>query len=89
MTTKRALSGKDDLETVCRKLRVSPGMLARSTLHDRCGRLEIRRISPEDIFLFKSMTERIGDLDDMAVLSERGLDWQVVLDERMDQSGDV
>jgi hypothetical protein len=77
------------VETVCRKLRVSKAMVARSTIHARYGRLEIRLISPEDIFLFKSMTERAGDLDDMALLSERGLDWSVVLDECSNQSGEV
>lgn len=77
------------VETVCRKLRVTNRMIARSTLHGEYGRLEVRLISPEDIFLFKSMTERAGDLDDMALLSERGLDWQVILDECKRQSGDV
>jgi len=77
------------VETVCRKLRVTSGMVARSKLHSKYGRLEIRLISPEDIFLFKSMTEREGDLDDMALLAERGLDWQAILDECVLQSSEV
>jgi len=64
-------------------------MVARSKLHSKYGRLEIRLISPEDIFLFKSMTEREGDLDDMALLAERGLDWQAILDECVLQSSEV
>lgn len=77
------------VETVCRKLKVTSRMMARSKLHSRYGRLEIDLISPEDIFLFKSVTERDGDLDDMALLAERGLDWRTVLNECTLQSGDV
>lgn len=46
-------------------------------------------MSPEDIFLFKSVTERAGDLDDMALLAERGLDWDIVLSECVRQSKDI
>jgi len=77
------------LETVCRKLRVSGGMVARAKPYATFGKLEVSLVAPEDIFLFKSMTERAGDLDDMALLAERGLDWQTILDECRSQSGDV
>jgi DNA-binding transcriptional ArsR family regulator len=69
--------------TVCRKLEVSNRMAARSTMLKAYGNLEIRLISPEDIFLFKGMTERDGDLDDMALLAQRGLRWEVVKEECM------
>lgn len=75
--------------TVCRKIKVTSGMVARSRLYSRYGRLEIHLISPEDIFLFKSVTEREGDLDDMARLAERGLDWRTILEECALQSGEV
>lgn len=77
------------VESVCRKLRISTSMAKRSKLHARYKRLEVRLVSPEDIFLFKSVTERAGDLDDMALLSERGLDWNVILEECIRQSGEV
>lgn len=77
------------LETVCRKLRVSGGMVARAKPYATFGKLQVNLVAPEDIFLFKSMTERTGDLDDMALLAERGLDWQTILDECISQSGDV
>ena len=77
------------VETVCRKIKVTSGMVARSKLHSSYGKLEMNLISPEDIFLFKSVTEREGDLDDMARLAERGLDWQTILEECAFQSGDV
>ena len=77
------------LETVCRKLRITDRMVSRSTRHAVYGRLTINLVSPEDIFLFKSVTERAGDLDDMALLAERGLDWEVILSECVYQSRDV
>lgn len=77
------------VETVCRKIRVTSRMAARSKTHSRYGKLEVGLISPEDIFLFKSVTEREGDLDDMARLAERGLDWRTILEECVFQSGEV
>jgi len=69
--------------TVCRKLEVSSRMASRSRLMKTYGNLEIRLISPEDIFLFKGITERDGDLDDMALLAQRGLRWDVIKEECM------
>ena len=64
--------------TVCRKLEVSSRMVSRSEILRTYGKLEVRLISPEDIFLFKGMTERERDLDDMARLAEGGLKWDVI-----------
>lgn len=77
------------VQTVCRKIKVTSTMVARSKLHSKYGNLEISLISPEDMFLFKSVTEREGDLDDMARLAERGLNWRTILDECVLQSGEV
>ncbi|MCJ2512284.1 MAG: hypothetical protein LN409_02890 [Candidatus Thermoplasmatota archaeon] len=77
------------VETVCRKLRITDRMARRSTRYATFGRLKINLVSPEDIFLFKSVTERAGDLDDMALLAERGLDWDVILGECVYQSRDA
>jgi hypothetical protein len=77
------------VETVCRKVKVTSSMAARSKLHSRYGKLDINLVSPEDIFLFKSVTERQGDLDDMARLAERGLDWRTILEECAVQGGEV
>jgi len=63
--------------------------VARAKPYATFGKLEVNLVAPEDIFLFKSMTERAGDLDDMALLAERGLDWQTILDECRSQSGGV
>jgi hypothetical protein len=64
--------------TVCRKLEVSSRMVSRSKNLRTYGKLEVHLISPEDIFLFKGMTERERDLDDMARLAEGGLNWDVI-----------
>jgi hypothetical protein len=77
------------VETVCRKLRITDRMASRSTRYATYGRLKINLVSAEDIFLFKSVTERAGDLDDMALLAERGLDWDVIFGECVYQSRDV
>ena len=69
------------LRTVCRKVEISDRMIGRSKRLEIFDRLEVRLISPEDIFLFKGITERESDLDDMAVLAERGLDWRVIEEE--------
>lgn len=89
MEDKRGLRIDIFVETVCRKIKVTGRMVARSKVHSRFGKLEIGLISSEDIFLFKSVTEREGDLDDMARLAERGLDWRTILDECTLQSGEV
>ncbi len=77
------------VETVCKRIKVTARMAARSKIHSRYGKLEVNLVSPEDIFLFKSVTEREGDLDDMARLAERGLEWRTILEECEAQSGDV
>jgi len=42
--------------------------------------------SKEDIFLFKGITEREADLDDMRILAESGLDWKLINKECQTQS---
>lgn len=46
--------------------------------------------SNEDLLIFKSITEREGDLEDCVALSKLGIDWKVVLSEikcQIKQSG--
>ena len=42
--------------------------------------------SKEDVFLFKGITEREADLNDIRLLVESGIDWQVVKEECRYQS---
>ena len=59
------------VETVCRKLRLTEGMRGRAEALGLDGRLRLMVCSPEDIFLFKSVTDRDDDLADMAFAQER------------------
>ncbi len=50
------------------------------------GELKLQLASKEDIFLFKGITEREADLDDMRILAESGLDWNIIHQECQNQS---
>lgn len=67
---------------VCRRLQLSPGMIGRAAREEKdLSMLRIQRVAPSDIFVFKSITEREADRDDMDTIAASGLDWNVVLDE--------
>jgi hypothetical protein len=53
---------------VCRALELSTGMKSRARLYRTFGSLQVHLMAPEDIFLFKGITEREADLDDMRIL---------------------
>ena len=42
--------------------------------------------SKEDLFLFKGITEREADLDDMRILAQSGLNWETISQECKSQS---
>ena len=42
--------------------------------------------SKEDLFLFKGITEREADLDDMRILAQSGLNWEIISQECKSQS---
>lgn len=69
------------VEVVCRKLRLTDGMRGRAEALPLDGNLRLMAIAPEDLFLFKSVTERDDDLADMALLAGLVLDWQMMSDE--------
>lgn len=73
-------------QKVCAALTFSRGMTSRATdfYNKRC--LKVLLASKEDIFLFKGITEREADLDDMRLLAESGLDWKVIERECRNQS---
>lgn len=67
---------------VCNCLLLSPGMIERSSPVDLAlDRLELRRVGPADVFIFKSITEREADQDDMEDIFAQGLAWETVLEE--------
>jgi hypothetical protein len=71
---------------VCKALVLSPRMISRATSIYKEGNLKVSLASKEDIFVFKGITERSMDLDDMRVIAESGLDWNVVFEECLYQS---
>lgn len=73
-------------EYVCKKLRLSSGMIKRAKLLFKTGQLNVRIISKEDIFLLKSVTQRDDDEDDLLVLARSGLNWEAILTECIAQS---
>lgn len=70
---------------VCRALEIGEGMKSRARFYRGFGNLDVYLMSTEDIMLFKGITERKADLDDMRVLAERGVDWSIVERECMSQ----
>jgi len=74
------------LNQVGKMLFLSPSMIKRAQEFRQFGKLNILLISNEDIFLFKSMTPRQGDIDDCDRLIKEGLDYDVMYEEIMEQS---
>jgi hypothetical protein len=70
---------------VCRALELSTGMKSRARPSHTYGNLQVHLMAPEDIFLFKGITEREADLDDMRILAEVGLDWKTIETECLSQ----
>jgi len=66
---------------VCSKFQLSKNMVERSEKILSIGKVNVFLCSNEDIFLFKTMTERPGDTSDCTGLIQKGLDWKVVLSE--------
>ena len=71
--------------TVCKKFIFSNEMKKRAEKIIPISHLNIYISSNEDIFLFKSLTIRKGDLDDCITLAKRDLDWNVIFNEIQNQ----
>ncbi|MFA5930322.1 MAG: hypothetical protein WC861_05555 [Candidatus Micrarchaeia archaeon] len=73
---------------VCGALALSKGMIARSEGFGAFGKLEVRLVSNEDVILFKGITQRARDADDIAaVIRSSSIDWRIILEECKAQSG--
>lgn len=63
-------------------LRLTGGMRDRSEGERQFGNLHLHLLSLTDVFVFKAVTNREGDLEDAASIARQGaVDWQQVLDE--------
>jgi hypothetical protein len=72
---------------VCGALELSERMAARSELLGAYGNLAVRTASNEDVILFKGITERIDDANDIAaIIRASRINWDVVLAECAAQS---
>ena len=66
------------VNNVCHGLTLSPSMISRSAKKFDFKNLNLFLLSKEDIFLFKGITERERDLEDMHTLFLQGLDFDVM-----------
>jgi len=74
---------------VCSRFSLSKGMKERSVRDNiRAKNIGLYVCSPEDIFLFKTMTEREGDYDDCVriIANKDDFKWQIALNEAREQS---
>jgi hypothetical protein len=74
------------INKVCNALTLSAAMKQRANQLYKGDRLTVSITSKEDVFLFKGITEREADLDDMRILAESGIDWNVINQECQSQS---
>lgn len=63
---------------VCDKIELSLEMTKRSKIIFNGKRIRCYICSKEDIFVFKCMTEREGDLEDCSNIIKSGIDWKIV-----------
>ncbi len=74
------------LRQVCNALVLSKAMKERAEPFRTFGNLDCHLAAREDIFLFKGITEREKDLEDMLSLLRRGLDHNAIIEECVSQS---
>ena len=73
---------------VCGKLSLSEGMKKRAHLYNTYGNVNLYVCTLEDILIFKSITDRDGDLEDCNNICFRKIDWESILEEIREQTSD-
>jgi hypothetical protein len=77
------------IEQVCGALTLTEKMRTRSTTLNTFGNLTIKIVSNEDVILFKSITERPNDTNDIAaIIRASSIDWNIIRDECIEQSNE-
>jgi len=71
--------------TVCKGFILSKNMMKRAENIINLNNLSVSLCSTTDIFMFKTFTERPGDIDDCISLAEKKIDWKSMLTEIKDQ----
>lgn len=73
-------------KTVCKGFHLSDTMMERAEKIATLKNLSIYLCSPEDVFLFKTFTEREGDIMDcLALAQKKKIDWNSILGELKNQ----
>ena len=70
---------------VCGRFSLSETMIERGKIIIDLRHVKLALCTNEDVFLFKTMTEREGDIDDCLQLLKRGLNWSIIIDELKNQ----
>ena len=68
-------------KVVCKQLALSKNMISRAKLYKKYNQISVYFCSDEDIFIFKSITDRYGDVIDCIGLAEKRPDWKIILNE--------
>lgn len=76
-------------QQVAGKLVLTDGMKERSEPFLNAGKLDVHLVSPEDIFLFKSVAGRVDDIEDMYTVLQTGLDFDAIENEIDAQAGEL
>ena len=76
------------LKQVGKMLILTEGMMERAEIYKDYGKLIVYLASNEDIFLFKAMTSREGDISDCDRIMKQGINYDVVYKEIVEQSKD-
>ena len=67
-------------------LTLSGNMVKRAKKYKDYGNLAVYLVANEDIFLFKAMTSRKGDISDCDRIMREGLDYEIMYNEIVEQS---
>lgn len=75
------------VKKVCNALEISEAIKARSELLGSYKKLQVRSMANEDVILFKGITDRPRDTDDIAAVTRSAkINWQTILKECRNQS---
>jgi len=74
-------------KTVCRALHLSKSMAERAEKFGTFGKLAVLLVSNEDVILFKAITQRAKDAEDIAAVARAAkINWNMILEECKAQS---
>jgi len=75
------------IRVVCGGISLSEGMVSRSELLANYGNLAVKMVSNEDVVLFKGITSRLDDVNDIAaIIRTSNIDWDIIMQECASQS---